>query len=81
MNQKIPSYYYYWVTTNLLSDETAFIQLGDSVDRNFYNDKKDGMPSFPSAWNTFPNKENPKPQYKYSSFSVEFNNDRTEISR
>jgi len=69
------------VTTNLLSDETAFIQLGDTVERTFYNDKKDGMPSFPSAWNTFPTKERPNTEYKFSSFSVEFNNDRTEISR
>ena len=69
------------MSTNLLSDETAFIQLGDSVERYLYTDKKDGMPSSPSAWNMFPTKQDPYLEYKYSSFTIDLNKDLTEIGR
>ena len=67
------------VRTNVLSDESQFVQLGFSEEKKFY-DLQRKLPEA-SAWNTFPTDDEPGNRYKFTSFELNFSPDRKVITR
>ena len=63
----------------MLGDETQIFQFGYEEETEFYS-YINKMPE-PSAWNKFPNKENPLTRYKFTSVEVNFSLDEGTISR
>ena len=66
VDQKTPIWIGYEVTTNVLQDETDFLQIGQSDLSKFYSES-DAPGGGPTSWNQFPTAENPLARYKYAS--------------
>ena len=59
--------------TNLLEDETQYLQYGDEVETNFY-DYRTELPA-PSSWTSFPT------LYKFTSVEINLSPDFKIINR
>ena len=76
----MPAYVDYDIMSEMLSDETSLVQLGDSVDRPIYTYNEE-MKVTDSNWNKFPTTENPESKYKFLSVVVNTNPDLKKINR
>ena len=62
-----PSWFYHYIQSNQLNDNTDFLNFGNPVEKPFFNNKKD--PSIlESSWSRFPTIDNPTARYKFLSF-------------
>lgn len=64
---------------SILSDETEWIQLGQSVDKDFY--KVNVLEPQISAWDVFPTPDSPGSRYKFTSLEVNFSQNLNTIYR
>ena len=63
----------------MLQDESEYLQFGWETERSFYTYN---LPTpQPSAWGTFPTKEEPNARYKFASVEIGFNLDQTVWTR
>lgn len=83
MNMQVSEVRPNWVNTklerNIVSDETSWIQLGFSEDREFYNFKV--LEPKVSAWSFYPTPEEPGRLYKFTGFEVNFSPDLKTVYR
>ena len=68
-DQKKPSWVQGFMRTNIIKDETDFLQYGQEEENEIYT--FEWPAPLPSAWIHFPTEENPSTKYKF--ISVEFN--------
>lgn len=80
LDQFRPNWLQSVVSRNLLADETAYIQYGESVDGYYSNYQVDRGPR-PSSWSNFPTPEKPFNKYKFNSVKIYFNQDQLMINR
>lgn len=75
-----PVWFNFQIQTKEIADETQFLQLGNSEDREFNSYIPEITPLY-SAWTSFPSPTNPNGLYKYASFEVNLNKDLHQTNR
>ena len=74
ISDKTPSYFHQYVQSNVLYDNSDYINFGSAQETSYFNAYLD-LNIIQSSWNTFPTKENPMSKFKFASFYVEKNQD------
>ena len=81
VDQKVPNFREYNIQKSELTDETSFVQVGQSTTKTFYGKNDSSMLSQASSWDVFPTKQNPFTKYKFTSVEINLNKTLNVINR
>ena len=75
-----PSWFYHYIQSNQLNDNTDFLNFGNPVEKPFFNNKNDPN-ILESSWSRFPTKDDPTARYKFLSAYLSRDPDFRQIYR